>query len=103
MITITVRFLNKKYYNFRRTVTLPKLTPDLCRISLIKHHDPEGEAPNGFIYEVTAFMQAELRIKDTNECFLSNVLLIDMQEYSLMNLLKYTPSINSQLVNILVS
>lgn len=89
--------------NFRRSVVIPKLSPDLCRINIIKINDPDGAAANGFVYEVVPFMQAELRLKSKEEFFLSNILIFDLRNYSLKNLLKYTPSINNQLVNIMVS
>lgn len=75
----------------------------MCRIHITKFTDPDADASNGFVYEVTSFMQAELRIKCSHELFLSHILIFDLSDFGFKNVLKYTPTINSQLVNIMVS
>lgn len=79
---------------------MPKLTPDLCRVTVCKIDDVDGEAEDGLWYYIPGLMVGEIRI--LHDYFLSNILIFDMELYNMKNLLKFTPSINKKLVNILV-
>ncbi|XP_066153686.1 alpha-tocopherol transfer protein-like isoform X2 [Euwallacea fornicatus] len=92
----------KEYQESKRlviTVIMPKLTPDLCRITIFKATDPEGEANDAYMYELPLFMMAEMRI--TQEMCLSNIIIVDFQAYSWKNLMKFTPTVNQKLVDML--
>ncbi|KAL1502438.1 hypothetical protein ABEB36_007579 [Hypothenemus hampei] len=84
-----------------KTAIMPKLTPDLCRITIFKSTDPHGEADNAYIYHVPVIMMAEMRI--TKELCLSNVIIIDFDGYSWKNLMKYTPTVNEKLLDMMNS
>ncbi|XP_049825078.1 uncharacterized protein LOC109603031 [Aethina tumida] len=86
----------KKY---SKLAVMPKLTPDLCRVTISKINDVDGEAEDGLWYYVPGLMVGEIRI--LHDYFLSNILIFDMELYNMKNLLKFTPSINKKLVNIL--
>lgn len=88
------------YFVFRKSVVMSKLTPDLCRITIFKLTDPEGLADDALNYQIPLFMITEMRL--TKELCLSNIILIDFSSYSWKNLVKYTPSVNQKLVDMLV-
>ncbi|XP_060532801.1 uncharacterized protein LOC132705874 [Cylas formicarius] len=83
------------------TVPLPKLTPDLCRITVFRFNDPQGNASDAFLYSIMALMMAEIRV--AQDCFASNIILVDMTGFTWKNMVKYTPSIYNKLLNILHS
>ncbi|KAH1000045.1 alpha-tocopherol transfer protein-like [Dendroctonus ponderosae] len=87
--------------NLAKSVVMPKLTPDLCRITIFKLTDPEGLADDALIYHIPVFMITEMRL--TKELCLSNIILIDFSSYSWKNLIKYTPTVNQKLVDMLIS
>lgn len=85
---------------YSTTVVLPRLTPDLCRITFFKMRDPEGEADDAYLYEIPVFMMAEMRI--IHDMCLSNIIIIDFAGYSWKNLIKFTPTVNQKLVDVMV-
>lgn len=82
-----------------RTVAMPKLTPDLCRITIHQILDPHGDASSAYMYEMLVFMMGEIRI--FNDMFVSNIVIIDLDGYGWKNLIKFTPVFNQKLVTIL--
>ncbi|XP_066261568.1 alpha-tocopherol transfer protein-like isoform X2 [Euwallacea similis] len=86
---------------FVKTAIMPKLTPDLCRITIFKATDPEGEANDAYVYELPVFMMAEMRV--TEEMCLSNIIIVDFEGYSWKNLMKYTPTVNQKLTDMLIA
>ncbi|CAG9770309.1 unnamed protein product [Ceutorhynchus assimilis] len=84
-----------------RTVVLPKLTPDLNRVTIFKMNDPNGEATDAYSYQIPVLMMAEIRI--AHDLCLSNILIIDFKDYGWKNLVKYTPTVNQKLIDILNS
>lgn len=80
---------------------MPKLTKDLCRVSLFKHADPNGEADDALLYMLHSLMIGEIRF--FNDFMLSNIFIFDLEDYKFANFIKYTPSVNVKIVNILVS
>ncbi|XP_060526113.1 uncharacterized protein LOC132701877 [Cylas formicarius] len=83
------------------TVPLPKLTPDLCRITVFKLTDPEGRASDAQCYHLVGAMISEIRI--TTDFFASNILVIDLEQYCWKILLKFTPTINQKVTDIFKS
>ncbi|XP_050302174.1 uncharacterized protein LOC126740269 [Anthonomus grandis grandis] len=84
-----------------KTVVMPNLTPDLHRITIFKVSDPNGEACDAFLYELPVLMMAEIRL--ITDLFISNIIIIDFDGYSWKNVLKYTPTVQQKLVDILMS
>ncbi|KAK9892802.1 hypothetical protein WA026_021994 [Henosepilachna vigintioctopunctata] len=89
----------KKIADLSINIIMPKLLPDLCRLHISKITDSFGEAADGLDYYIMPLMIAQLRI--LNDFFLSNEILIDMENISLKVLLKFTPSVNYKLVHLL--
>ncbi|XP_030759611.1 uncharacterized protein LOC115885009 [Sitophilus oryzae] len=83
------------------TVIMPKLTPDLCRITIFKFEDPNGEATDAYIYQMIALMMAEIRI--SHDYFLSNKFIFDYSNCGWKNIIKFTPAVNQKLIDILLS
>ncbi|KAF7275968.1 hypothetical protein GWI33_011054, partial [Rhynchophorus ferrugineus] len=83
------------------TVVMPKLTNDLCRITIFKFDDPNGEATDPYIYQMIALMMAEIRI--SHDYFLSNKMIFDYSNCGWKNIVKFTPAVNQKLVDILLS
>ncbi|KAG5894737.1 hypothetical protein JTB14_006156 [Gonioctena quinquepunctata] len=59
-----------------KTIHMPKLTPDLCRLAIARVDDFEGEITNGLTYVLPSVIQAELRVM-SDDMFLSNTIIID--------------------------
>nr|CAH7728416.1 unnamed protein product [Callosobruchus chinensis] len=81
---------------------LPKLSPDLSRIALVRIDDPQGQAPDGLFYELIPILNTELRIS-TEDYFLTNTIIIDLEGFGLKNVIKYTPTVNNILVHLMLS
>ncbi|XP_074039732.1 alpha-tocopherol transfer protein-like [Leptinotarsa decemlineata] len=84
------------------TIVMPKLTQDLCRITIFIPDDPNGEATDGITYEVLPLMQAEIRIRSV-DFFVSNYLIIDLKHFHFGFISKFSPSIVYKLMDILLS
>ncbi|CAH1956521.1 unnamed protein product [Acanthoscelides obtectus] len=89
-------------YSNRTVAILPKLTPDLCRTTCVRIDDPQGQAPDGLFYEVIPILHTELRIV-TEDYFVSNIIVIDLEGFGLKNVIKYTPTVNNMLVHLMIS
>ncbi|CAH1163219.1 unnamed protein product [Phaedon cochleariae] len=85
-----------------KTVFMPKLTPDLCRIAIFRVDDPNGEANDGLQYEIVAIMGAEMRIM-SGDCALTNIIILDFRDFGLKNIIKYTPNVQHKIVNIMIA
>ncbi|XP_023013528.1 alpha-tocopherol transfer protein-like [Leptinotarsa decemlineata] len=101
------RFLpNTEGYEESKTLTkvavMPRLSPDLCRITVFRMDDPGGKASDGLLYAIAAIMQVELRIRN-KEFFCSNILIIDLQGFHLHNLMKFTPTVTKTLVDLMLA
>lgn len=68
---------------------------------MFKMKDPEGEADDAYWYEIPVFMMAEMRI--IHDMCLSNIIIIDFSGYSWKNLVKFTPTVNQTLVDVMVT
>ncbi|CAG9861668.1 unnamed protein product [Phyllotreta striolata] len=97
---------NTNIYNLAKeaskTVIMPKLTPDLCRITIFRLCDPNANVPDGLIYELVSFLGVEYRIF-SGDTFYSNTLIIDLKGFGFHNLMKYSPGVCNTLIHCLVS
>ncbi|KAG5894740.1 hypothetical protein JTB14_006159 [Gonioctena quinquepunctata] len=85
-----------------KCAVMPKLAPDLCRITIFRMDDPNGKATDGLEYVLVAIMGIELRIR-SDDFFYSNILVIDFQNFDLQTLMKFTPTVNQKLVNLMLA
>ncbi|CAH1107945.1 unnamed protein product [Psylliodes chrysocephalus] len=84
-----------------KIAVMPKLTPDLCRITIFRVDNPHESAPDGLIYEVLPLMSVEYRLF-SGDYFYSNILIIDLTDFGLKNLMKYTPHVCNTLINCMI-
>ncbi|KAJ8977848.1 hypothetical protein NQ317_004628 [Molorchus minor] len=71
-------------------------------ISIFRIRDPKGEMNDGLLYQLIGVMVTEMRIK-SSDYFLSNILIIDLQEFELKHLIKYTPGVIQKLVHLMLA
>ncbi|KAG5894733.1 hypothetical protein JTB14_006152 [Gonioctena quinquepunctata] len=76
-----------------KSFAMPKLTPDLCRITIFRMDDYQGKAVDGFMYSLPASMSAELRAM-CDDFFLSNIIIVDLEKFELKHLMKFVPVIH---------
>ncbi|KAG5894739.1 hypothetical protein JTB14_006158 [Gonioctena quinquepunctata] len=71
-----------------KTIHMPKLTPDLCRIVITRVDDLEGKINNGLTYVLPSLIQAELRVM-SDDMFLSNTIIVDQAHFDARQLMNF--------------
>ncbi|KAL3270763.1 hypothetical protein HHI36_021289 [Cryptolaemus montrouzieri] len=84
-----------------RCAIMPKLLPNLCRLHIAKITESKEEAEDGLDFYIMPMMIGEMMMG--YDFFLSNELLIDLANYKFKIFMKFTPSVNYKLVNLVTS